>query len=146
MDNIKIENRRLPFEFVSETLKKISSLFTPPISESLDIEAYARKLSDKATFAVCTCDDEMAGFTAYYLNGSAHQVYITLICVDSAFQSQGIGGKMIDYLSSLSKDAGYDCIALEVNKANGKAHRFYVKHGFVEQEDRGEKLLMKKIL
>ncbi len=30
MDNIKIENRRLPIEFVSETLKKISSLFTPP--------------------------------------------------------------------------------------------------------------------
>ncbi len=30
MDNIKIEKRRLSFEFVYETLRKISSLFTPP--------------------------------------------------------------------------------------------------------------------
>lgn len=107
---------------------------------------FAEKLSDKANFAVCTCDDEMAGFTAYYLNCSARQVYITLICVDSMFQSHGIGGKMIDWLSSLAKKEGYTSIALEVNKVNGKAHRFYVKHGFVEQEDRCEKLLMKKTL
>ncbi len=88
----------------------------------------------------------MAGFTAYYLNDSAHQVYITLICVDSAYQSHGIGSKMISWLSSLAKKEGYTSIALEVNKANGKARRFYVKHGFVEIEDRGEKLLMKKTL
>ena len=31
-----------------------------------------------------------------------------------------------------------------VNKKNGKARRFYLKQGFEEQEDRGEKLLMVK--
>lgn len=91
-------------------------------------------------------DEEMAGFAAYYLNHSDQQIYITLICVDRLFQSHGIGGKIIDYLSSLASKEEYDSIALEVNKANGKAHRFYVKHGFIEQEDRGEKLLMKKTL
>lgn len=30
MDKIKIEKRRLSFEFVYETLRKISSLFSPP--------------------------------------------------------------------------------------------------------------------
>lgn len=35
MNNITIENRRLPFEFVYETLKKVSSLFTPPYQNRL---------------------------------------------------------------------------------------------------------------
>jgi len=35
VNNIKIENRRLPFEFVNETLKKISSMFTPPYQNHL---------------------------------------------------------------------------------------------------------------
>lgn len=53
MDNIKIEIRKLSFEFVYDTLKDMSSLFVPPLSESLDIESYAKKLSDKAQFVVC---------------------------------------------------------------------------------------------
>lgn len=146
MNNITIENRRLPFEFVYETLKKVSSLFTPPLSESLDIEAYAIKLSDKAEFAVCMDEDDMLGFTAYYLNKAAHQIYVTLICVDTSHQAQGIGGKMIDCLSSFAKNEECNSIALEVKKQNDKAHRFYLKQGFSEQENRGEKLLMVKNL
>ena len=146
MDNIKIEKRRLSFEFVYETLRKISSLFTPPLSESLDIKAYARKLSDKAQFIVCMNENEILGFMAYYLNSSYQQIYITLICVDIKYQSHGIGGMMLDYVTSntCESDKLYETIALEVNKKNGKAHRFYLKQGFEEQEDRGEKLLMIK--
>ena len=44
----------------------------------------------------------------------------------------------------MAMDGSYDTVALEVNKHNGKAHRFYLKQGFIEQEDRGEKFLMVK--
>lgn len=146
MDNIKIEIRKLSFEFVYDTLKDMSSLFVPPLSESLDIESYAKKLSDKAQFVVCMNEDKMIGFTAYYLNSFAQQIYITLICVDTKYQSYGIGGMMLNYVASCTgeSDKLYETIALEVNKKNGKAHRFYLKQGFEEQEDRGEKLLMVK--
>mgnify|MGYP002515852796 CR=1 FL=1 len=141
-------DRRLPFEFVYETLKKMSSLFTPPLSESLDIEAYARKLSDKAEFVVCMEEDELLGFTAYYLNTVKHQIYITLICVDSSYQAHGIGSKMLGHIAVKAQtvDYSYSTIALEVNKQNGKAHRFYQRQGFVEQENRGEKMLMVKAI
>lgn len=144
MNTITMLDRKLPFEFVFDTLRKMSSLFTPPISESLNIEAYAKKLSDKAEFVVCMDGDDLLGFVAYYLNQSERQVYVTLICVDVRYQALGIGGKMLEHMVMRAKsiDKHYDTVALEVNKHNVKAHGFYLKHGFVEQEDRGEKLLM----
>ena len=116
--------------------------------ESLDIEAYAKKLSDKAEFVVCMDRNDLLGFTAYYLNSEACQIYITLICVDSAYQAQGIGGKMLAHITerAQTQDVPYNTVALEVNRQNGKAHRFYLKQGFVEQEDRGGKLLMVKAI
>ncbi len=35
MNNINMLDRRLPFEFVLETLRKMSSLFTPPYQNPL---------------------------------------------------------------------------------------------------------------
>ena len=95
---------------------------------------------------MCIEEDGLLGFTAYYLNSEKHQIYITLICVDSGHQAHGIGGKMLEHIEARVQADGkqYNTIALEVNKQNGKAHRFYQKQGFKEQEDRGEKLLMVK--
>lgn len=141
-------DKKLPFEFVFETLKKISCLFTPPLSESLDIKVYARKLSEKADFTVCMLADELLGFTAYYLNSAVHQIYVTLICVDTNYQENGLGSKMLAHITARVKsvDKHYTTIALEVNRRNGKAHRFYLKQGFKEQENRGEKILMVKAI
>ena len=120
----------------------------PPLSESIDIEGYAKKLSDRAEFVVCMDGDDLLGFTAYYFNHAAHQVYVSLICVDSCCQAHGIGGRMLEHMTAkaMTMDESYDTIALEVNKHNGKAHRFYLKQGFKEQEDRGEKFLMVKAI
>ena len=51
MDNYQIECRRFSYEIVSAILVRVSSLFTPPpLSDGLDIEQYAHKLSEKAIF------------------------------------------------------------------------------------------------
>ena len=93
MNIVEMSDGRLSFEFVYEMLKKMSSLFTPPMSESLDIEAYAKKLSDKAEFVVCMDKRDLLGFTAYYLNSEARQIYITLICVDSGIRPKALVAK-----------------------------------------------------
>lgn len=144
--HIKMADRKLSFEFVLEKLKKMSALFTPPLSESLDIEEFARKLSCKAEFVVCTAKDETIGFTAYYLNSAARQIYITLICVDADWQAHGIGGKMLSHIAAKAVEQHDETIALEVNKQNENARRFYLRQGFTEQEDRGKKLLMTKTI
>ena len=52
---------------------------------------------------------------------------------------------MLSRLKELSSD-GFSSIALEVKKTNISAYQFYKKHGFIEKEDRGEKLLMEKTI
>ena len=52
---------------------------------------------------------------------------------------------MLEVLESL-KCEGFETIALEVVKTNQTAYHFYKKQGFIEQEDRGKKFLMRKTL
>lgn len=82
---------------------------------------------------------------AYYRNDEQQQLYVTNVCVDSAYQHKGIGSRLFESLESLSA-LGYTTIGLEVVKTNIKAYNFYRKHQFVVQEDRGTKLLMLKRL
>ena len=70
---------------------------------------------------------------------------MSLICVESSYQSLGVGGKMLAMLSSLKTVVFYS-IGLEVVKTNKGAYNFYKKHGFIEHEDRGKKILMHKML
>ena len=126
-------------------MQKADKLFTPPMSEEIDLKAYSEKLYTYASFVVCCEGNDVKGFTAFYKNMSERQLYVTLIVVDNQFQCQGIGGKMLSVLESL-KSKGFETIALEVVKTNNTAYRFYKKHGFIEQEDRGEKFLMLKML
>ena len=82
----------------------------------------------------CCEAEKMVGFIAYYLNEQVKEFYITLICVDSAYQTNGIGSQMLDKLIRIARQSRISCetIALEVNKQNCKAYSFYKKHGFVE--------------
>lgn len=126
-------------------MKKADKLFTPPISEGIDLKAYSEKLYAYASFVVCRDGKDVKGFAAFYKNVDANQLYVTLICVDKQLQGQGLGSKMLEILESL-KDEGFEAIALEVVKTNQTAYTFYKKNGFVEQEDRGLKFLMQKEL
>lgn len=126
-------------------MKKADKLFTPPISDVIDLDTYSEKLYTYANFVVCYDEKKIDGFIAFYRNVTEKQLYITLICVDKVCQQQGVGSQMLDVLSSL-KNEGFSSIGLEVVKENLNAYNFYKHHGFVEQEDRGEKLLMQKEL
>lgn len=138
-------NSSLAKEKIFLLLEKADTLFTPPLSAAVDLAAYSEKLYAHANFVACSEEGEIKAFTAFYKNTCARQLYVTLICVDKQLQGQGIGSKMLEALESL-KGEGFDSIALEVVKTNQTAYQFYKKHGFVEQEDRGEKFLMLKAL
>ena len=104
------------------------------------------KLYRLASFVICSEENEsIIGFTAYYKNHEACQIYISLIAVKKEYWSNGIGSKMLQELETY-KLRGYTSIGLEVSKANNRAYNFYKKHGFIEIEDRGLKILMRKSL
>lgn len=129
-----------------DLLLRFDSVFTPPHSESVDLEQYSAKLSRYACLLTVEEDDgSVVGFMAYYRNDDLHQLYVTIVCVDNAYQHKGIGSRLFERLESLASP-GYTTIGLEVVKTNTKAYNFYKKHHFIVQEDRGTKLLMLKKL
>ena len=69
-------------------MKKADKLFTPPISEGIDLKAYSEKLYAYASFVVCRDGKDVKGFAAFYKNVDANQLYVTLICVDKQFQGK----------------------------------------------------------
>lgn len=144
--NIKIQdNSFLSKDEFFLLMKKADKLFTPPISEVIDLEVYSEKVYTYASFVVCYDEKKINGFIAFYRNITEKQLYITLICVDKVCQQKGVGSKMFEVLFSLKKD-GFCSVGLEVVKTNLNAYHFYKHHGFIELEDRGKKFLMHKEL
>lgn len=142
-NNILIQEKTLSFDEVYRLLKDKSGAFTPPICDVMNIEIYANKLAEHANFLICRDDIETVGFTAYYKNENVSQLYVTLVCVDETWQRSGLGTMMFSKLAGLSTD-GWHSIGLEVNKHNIKGLNFYIKQGFLIEEDRDKKYLMKK--
>lgn len=138
-------NTNFSKEYFFSLMQKVNSFFSPPISDSIDLKAYSEKLYIYAYFVIALKDDEVIGFTAFYKNNETKQLYIPIICVNPNFQSEGIGGRMLQTLEHMSSE-GFNCIGLEVRKKNEKAYMFYKKHGFEEKEDRDLKYYMEKSL
>ena len=125
---------------------RINNYFTPPFfSDNIDTETYCEKLYTKASLLLVEEENELIGFTAFYLNNNIKQLYIPIIGVDNKCRNLGVGSKMIKYLEAYKAEE-YRSIGLEVKKSNENAYKFYRKNGFVEAEDRNEKILMIKVL
>ena len=142
---VKYIKTTLENDAVDALLQMSDNEFVPSLSHSIDLKQYAKKLSENAQFVLAINKGEMAGFVAYYLNDEGQFIYVPLIWVSSRYQRQGIGEQLIGQLSSLSL-IGYTSILLEVLKTNKGALKFYQNEGFEKEEDRGEKLLLKKKL
>lgn len=74
-----------------------------------------------------------------YLNEELSQIYIPFISVDRDYRKRGIARALLDQLKFFK---GYSFIRLEVIK-NNEALFFYRKYGFVIEENRNNKYLMK---
>ena len=76
------------------------------------------------------------------MNTTESIIYIPLIVVKRhGYQNKGIGKSMINWLIMNYKHS-YHSIDLEVLKSNTRARSFYHSRGFVEKEDRNERLLL----
>jgi ribosomal protein S18 acetylase RimI-like enzyme len=133
---------KLSYQQVFDLLNRFDDKFVPKLSEELDIENYAKKMSDNALFAVYRKESNIVAFVAYYLNLELSVVYITCVCVDSAFERKGLAFNLILKLKSEYSRVVKN-MALEVRKDNLRAFNLYKNLGFIIVEDRGEKWYMK---
>lgn len=137
---MRVYDSRLSQEQVYRLLLLGDNDFVPSIHESIDIEAYAGKLSKFASFILVEEDDDIRGCIAYYKNLEGNFIYISHFWVSSLYQRRHYGSRMLETLIASYRDE-YHEIRLEVVKSN-PAYLFYLTHGFCVKEDRGHKYLL----
>lgn len=99
---------------------------------------YFLKIDQNAEFLKHYCDQNLAGFIAYYCNNyESKRAFITLVLVDRLYRGGGISKKMFSHLFTLLKKKGFNSCGLEVKQDNINALNLYKALGFkcVESSD-----------
>lgn len=121
--------------------------FRPPLSARVGLEAYARKLADRAARFEAWSGDELIGLVAAYCDGAAGSVaFVTNVSVDRRMRGRGVGDRLIAMCIDHATALGLARVELRVGAANAPALRFYDRHGFVVAENEGEERLLRRDL
>ena len=134
-------NVRLPEGEILQLLQQFDDSSDVPLHEGLDFMSYSKKLSRYAYFLFAVENATCIGFIAYYLNTEGKFIYIPQIIVHKSARHAGVGNRMMSALRN-AYSGEYGKVLLEVLKENTNARDFYKREGFVEEEDRGKRLLL----
>lgn len=110
---------------------------------NVDIIEYVDKLFSLAVINSYITEGELVGFCAYYLNDKVSKTsFLSMICVNPAYQGKGIGLILITQWIISAKYHGFIAFKLEVDIYNKKAVNIYEKMGFKECEKKEHSLIM----
>lgn len=111
--------------------------------EVADLEAYLRKLADRADVLSDFHAGSCRGVVAFYANEpSARQAYITLVLVAPEARGSGLGAALVRGALEICRARGFGTCRLEVREDNAPALATYRRLGFTSVEDRGSKCLL----
>lgn len=135
----------IPSEEILQWLKECDEKLCSPRWSEIRLRMYAEKLSQNAYFTLGHEHDSKIGFIAYYLNTEERFAYITITAIAPSERGKGHASTLFyNFFENLPADMEY--VSLEVSKNNTPAMNLYSKFGFILDADKGEKLLMKKVL
>mgnify|MGYP000006545118 FL=1 len=133
MNDITIEHVQPPSD--SKRLEKIlwelDDDIIPKLSERVNIEEYAKKLSANAEVFYVKHGDIDIGNCAVYMNNE-ETGFISSIAIKKEWQNKGIGNFLWEKIIVLANTRGIRTIELMVNKNNYKAITFYNHLQFTE--------------
>lgn len=142
-DFIICTHNNFSYEELLNLLIHFNNMFVPPFSQHVDLSIYTNKLLQHASFVYCMSGKNIISLLAYYKNDVTCELYIPYICVENSKQNTGIGKKMINTLIENNRE-NYNSIVLEVVKSNVNGLSFYFRNGFVIEEERLDRYLLRK--
>ena len=138
-DKVNIGQLYLSEDIFSAMYNCRNDIYDPMFRNQDSLEQLAKKYSENAHVAVVKVENNIAGYVAFYCNDmESKTAYISMIVVKSEYQGLHLGGKLLDYVVSISKEKGMCKIKLEVAKENKKATGFYIHKGFVFKNEASE--------
>ena len=127
-------------------LLKCSDNFIPHLTDTVDINIYAKKIIDKAICFEAWDNEELIGLIAAYFNDEKeHKGYITNVSTVKEYFGKGIGAQLMKMCIDYATTHQFKEIILEVRKQN-TAIRLYEKYQFAVVSENNDMLTMKRII
>ena len=134
---------KLSFEQVRRFLMDTDKEFPTPLSAHVDIDAYAKKLSEFSDFSICWNGGDIIGMISCYTNRPPLG-YISNVCIKKEYQGKRVFRRLFFDLIARLTEKGFNRIQLEVDLDNIRALAIYHHLGFKEVQNTGDgrKLLL----
>ena len=117
--------------------------FIPPLSDRVDIDTYAHKITNKSMRFEAWDNEILVGLVAIYCNDSEHRIaYITSVSVLPEWQNKGIASQLIKQCVENVKSTSFELVELEVNSDNLAAIKSYEKNNFIINKINGRSIFM----
>lgn len=128
---------------VEEHLLACNHQFIPPLSEKVDINAYANKIYDRAITFEAWNENKLIGLIAIYFNNPEQFGFITNVSVDPKWTGKGLAAALLKNCLEYAVNQKFNTVSLEVNENNKKAIGLYAKFGFEKESQKDDSLIMK---
>lgn len=130
-----------------DLLREVEQEFEPPLSAKVDLDAYARKLLDRALLFTTVESGRLTALVAVYCNdGTRATAYITMVAVARQARGQGLAQSLIGSAIAHCRGAGFARLALEVYRNNSGALQLYDKLGFRQYGGSESALMLELVL
>lgn len=118
---------------IYEFLQEADKLFPVPISKKHNLDAFAKKLCEKATLCAISADSSIAALVAGYTDNVSDGLgYISIVATLPRAQGKGYGGSLIREFLEIARKKGLHAVHLYTVRDNVTAMRMYRKLGFVD--------------
>jgi ribosomal protein S18 acetylase RimI-like enzyme len=116
---------------IAEHLRRCDGDFNPPLSDRVDLDVYAEKISAFATRYEAWSGATLIGLVAVYANDpTAERAFVTSVSVVREHQGQGLATRLMARAIDGTRRRGFRRLELEVGRGNTAAIRLYTDTGF----------------
>lgn len=128
------------FELEIQTLlNKIEGDFDPPLSSTMDIAEYSKKLYKNATIFSAHDNGQLVAMMAVYCNNTVDKIaFGTMLAVAESHRIYGLGPILIKTTISYLKKRSFKAFKLEIYKTNPRVITLYkrLKFSVVSETDK----------
>jgi ribosomal protein S18 acetylase RimI-like enzyme len=128
---VNIRRNRASAAEVAAHLRVCDRSFVPPLSERVEVDAYAQRIVAHAERFEAWSDDHLAGLVAVYCNDLERRAaFVTSVSVLPFWRAQGLASRLLQACVDHVRQVGFERLELEVDSKNTAATLLYRKHGF----------------
>jgi ribosomal protein S18 acetylase RimI-like enzyme len=138
-----VERNRAGAAVVGAHLRACDASFVPPLSERVDLDAYAAKIVSRTERFEVWSGDLLAGLVAAYCNDPERRAaFVTSVSVLPSCQGRGLASRLLRATIEHVRQAGFGHLELEVDARNTVALFLYQRHGFAVASTREHKQIL----